>query len=88
METGIEATGNLLLCWPLLTERERQECEASGVYPLSDRQRAIETLRSVAALFFGFEATKEYRAAYTILISKLQGKLQGPPYSPPADQSD
>jgi hypothetical protein len=25
---------------------------------LSDRQRAIETLRSVAALFFGFEATK------------------------------
>ena len=66
---------NLLLWWPLLTERERQECEASDVYPLSDRQRAIETLRSVAALFFGFEATKEYRAAYAILepISKLLG---------------
>jgi hypothetical protein len=68
---------NLLRWLPRLTEKQRQDMNlALGCHaPFWNRNKAIEELR---------EASREYRAAY----AHIADILEGPPYTPPADQPD
>jgi hypothetical protein len=84
-QTGDVMAENILLWLPLLTEKQRQESEACGVHLFSDRQRAIETmLEADAYSASSMCAGRLDRSVYAIIADKLQG----PPYTPPADQSD
>ena len=78
-ERGDVMAENILKWMPLLIPYWRDiawaaDCSERAV-PLLDRQWAIETL---------FEAGREYRADYAT-VARI---LQGPPYTPPADQPD
>jgi len=72
---------NLLSRLPKLTKKEFQELEACGLHPLSKLQYAIETMlwhdSYCASSMFGLG-----RSVYAVIADKLQG----PPYTLPADQ--
>jgi hypothetical protein len=80
---------NLLPWWPLLTPKERHESEGYGVHPLSERQRAIETLRDASRLY---RAASPWRArrrrTFNCSFNTIADKLQGSPYALPAGKQD
>jgi hypothetical protein len=72
---------NILRWLPRLSQKQWQE---SGLHPLSDRQRAIETMLEADLYCASSMCAGRGRSVYAIIADILQG----PPYTPPVDQPD
>jgi hypothetical protein len=69
---------NILRWLPRLSQKQWQE---SGLHPLTDRQRAIETMLEMDLYCASSMCAGRGRSVYAIIADILQG----PPYTPPMD---